>query len=173
MSASDRSSELRLPTKVVAVRLALVGGMPIAAEMFVAEVAGRPRGPLLDDLAAVLDAEANFIPVRWSNRVRLLGKPAIAWIAVRRGEPDDPMKAGVVEDAEELTLFDQEHRVEIELVHGTKLIGTLLDSAPVDRTRVIDHLNRAGRFVRLWTTDEHFLINTMQVVAVTELGEAK
>lgn len=163
-----------MPTKVVAVRLALVGGMPTAAEMFVAEVAGRGRRHLLDDLAALLDAEANFIPVRWSNRVRLLGKPAIAWIAVRRGDPDDPTKAETpVEDAEELTLYDQEHRVEIELVHGTKLIGTLLDSAPFDRTRVIDHLNRTGRFVRLWTTDEHFLINTMQVVAVTELGEAR
>ena len=53
------------------------------------------------------------------------------------------------------------------------LIGTLLDSSPVDRTRVMDHLNRAGRFLRLWATNEHFLINTAQVVAVTELGEAK
>ena len=81
MSASERSSELRLPTKVVAVRLALVGGMPSAAEMFVVEVAGRGRRHLLDDLAAVLDAEANFIPVRWSNRVRLLGKLAVSWVA--------------------------------------------------------------------------------------------
>ena len=78
-----------------------------------------------------------------------------------------------IEPSEELTLYDCEHRVEIELTKATKLIGTLLDSAPVDRTRVIDHLNRAGRFVRLWTADEHFLINTTQIVAVTELGEAK
>jgi len=54
-------------------------------------------------------------------------------------------------------------------VHGTKLIGTMLDSSPADRPRVIDHLNRSGRFVRLWTTEEHYLINTTQVVAVTEL----
>lgn len=174
MPASDRSSELRIPTKVVTVRLALVGGMPSAAEMFVADVARRGRGHMLDDLTAQLDAEASFIPVRWKNRVRLLGKHAIAWIAVRRDDPADvPSSDSSAEPAEELTLYDREHRVEIELVHGTKLIGTLLDSSPVDRTRVIDHLNRAGRFVRLWTTNEHFLINTTQIVAVTELGEAK
>jgi hypothetical protein len=177
VSASDRSSELRLPTKVVAVRLALVGGMPSAAEVFIADVArrGRGRGHLLDDLAAQLGAEASFMPVRWSNRVRLLGKHAIAWIAVPRGDLDDSpsIDSSAELSEEELTLYDREHRVEIELVHGTKLIGTLLDSSPMDRTRVIDHLNRAGRFLRLWTTHEHFLINTTQVVAVTELGEAK
>jgi hypothetical protein len=174
VSVSDRPSELRLPTKVVAVRLALAGGSPVLAEVFVADVAPRGRGHLLDDLAAQLGTETSFIPVRWSNRVRLLGKHAIAWIAVRRGDPDDPPSTDAsIEDTEELTLYDREHRVEIELIHGTKLIGTLLDSSPIDRTRVIDHLNRAGRFVRLWTPHEHFLINTAQVAVVTELGEAK
>jgi hypothetical protein len=174
VSGSDRASELRLPTKVVPVRLALVGGIPAAAEMFVADIARRGRSHLLDDLADQLGSEASFIPVRWSNRVRLLGKQAVAWIAVRRTDPDAPPSTDFsIEPSEELTLYDREHRVEIELAKGTKLIGTLLDSSPVDRTRVIDHLNRAGRFVRLWTANEHFLINTTQVVAVTELGEAK
>ena len=175
MSAPDRSSELRLPTKVVPVRLALVGGMPTPAEMFVADVARRGRGHLLDDLWAQLCSETGFIPVRWSNRVRLLGKLAVSWVAVRRADPDDVPSSDFSgpEPSEELVLYDREHRVEIELIHGTKLIGTLLDSSPIDRTRVIDHLNRAGRFVRMWTTNEHFLINTTQVVAVTELGEAK
>ena len=174
MPVSDRPSELRLPTKVVAVRLALAGGSPVRAEVFVADVAPRGRDHLLDDLAAQLGTETSFIPVRWSNRVRLLGKHAIAWIAVRRRDPDEPPSTEFPpEPSEEITLYDREHRVEIELIHGTKLIGTLLDSSPIDRTRVIDHLNRAGRFLRLWTTNEHFLINTMQVVAVTELGEAK
>jgi len=162
----DRSSELRVPTTAVAVRLALVGGAPAAAEMFVVTDARR-RGQLLDDLAAQLAGQASFVPVRWSSRVRLLGTHAIAWIAVAR--PTDDAQAS--DSSVELTLYDREHRVEIELAHGTKLIGTMLDSSPADRPRVIDHLNRAGRFLRLWTTDEHYLINTAQVVAVTELGE--
>jgi len=170
VSGSNRSSELRLPTTVVPVRIALIGGMPTAAEMFVSDVPRRGRSQLFDDLAAQLDAPVEFIPVRWPGRVRLLGKHAIAWIAVGRRGPDDPPPDDFSSD---LTLYDHEHIVEIELVRATKLIGTLLDSSPADRTRVIDHLNRAGAFVRLWTAEEHYLVNTRQIVAVTELAESK
>ena len=89
MPASNRSSELRTPTKTVAVRLALVGGLPMHADMFVADIQRRGRSPLFDDLAKQLCSETTFIPVRWTNRVRLLGKHAIAWIAVRRHTTDE------------------------------------------------------------------------------------
>ena len=185
MRASQRTSELRVPTVAVAVRLAVVGVAPTAVEMFVPDVARRGRGQLLDDLAAQLAGEARFVPVRTASRIRLLAKHAIAWVAIGRHdagepapielvvEPAEPAEPGDApgDDAEELTLFDHQHFVEIELSHGTKLIGTLLDSAPADHSRVIDHLNRTGPFVRLWTTDQHYLINTLQVIAVTELGE--
>jgi hypothetical protein len=171
--ASNRSSELRIPTKVVAVRLALVGGLPIHADMFVADVHRRGRSHLLDDLAAQLCSSTTFIPVRWSNRVRLLGKHAIAWIAVRRRSTDEIPSVDFSDEPSELTLYDREHSVELQLSHGTKLIGTMLDSSPADRPRVVDHLNHAGRFIRLWTSDEHYFVNALQVVAVTELGETK
>jgi hypothetical protein len=181
---------------VVTVRLAIVGGSPSAVEMFVPDVPRRGRGQLLDDLAAQLDGEARFVPVRTTSRVRLLAKHAIAWIsieryeigggnpdgsaggaggstpgAIDRGEPEAP--AEPAETPEELTLFDHQHFVEVELVHGTKLIGTLLDSAPAEHARVGDHLNHLGHWLRLWTTDQHYLINVQQVVAVTELGETR
>jgi hypothetical protein len=187
-----RTSELRLPTMVVTVRLALVGASPSAVEMFVPDVPRRGRAQLLDDLATQLDGEARFVPVRTTSRVRLVSKHAIAWIAVERREtgsedPDDPTggAGGEVprgidrrdperlpdEIPKELTLFDHQHFVEVELAHGSKLIGTLLDSAPAEHSRVGDHLNHSGRWLRLWTTDQHYLINVQQVVAVTELGE--
>jgi hypothetical protein len=171
--ASNRSSELRLPTKAVAVRLALVGAAPIAAELFVADLRRRGRSHLFDDMATQLGAEATFLPVRWSSRVRLLAKHAIAWVSVRRSDPEYDAATDFSDEPSELTLYDREHRVEVELAGGTKLIGTMLDSSPADRPRVMDHLNRAGRFIRLWTPDEHYLINATQVVTVTELGEAK
>jgi hypothetical protein len=171
--ASTRSSELRTPTKIVVVRLALVGGMPMPAEMFVADVQRRGRSHLLDDLSEQLCSETTFVPVRWSNRIRMLGKHAIAWIAVHRHVIGDIPSVDFSDEPSELTLYDREHRVELELAHGTKLIGTMLDSSPADRPRVIDHLNHAGRFLRLWTTDEHYLVNSVQVVAVTELAEPR
>ncbi len=170
---SDRTGELRLRTTAVPVRLAMQGGAAATqAELFVLEQPQRSRSELLDDVAAMLARDEAFVPVRSANRVRLLGKHAIAWVAIRRRD-ESPESLELDEALEGHALYDRQHRVELELVHGTKLIGTLLDSAPADRPRVIDHLNRSGRFVRLWTTDEHYLINQTQVVAVTELPEAK
>jgi len=155
---------------VVAVRLAIAGAAPSAVEMFVPDVPRRGRGQLLDDLAAQLDGEARFVPVRTTSRVRLVGKHAIAWVAIDRRDAEQA-PAVPAEIPEDLTLFDHQHFVEVELSHGAKLIGTLLDSAPADASRVGDHLNHSGRWLRLWTTDQHYLINLQQVVWVTELGE--
>ncbi len=165
-----RTSELKLPTMVVTVRLAIVGASPSAVEMSVPDLPRRGRGQLLDDLSAQLDGETRFVPVRTTSRVRLVAKHAIAWISIDRRDPEEP-PAEPAEIPEELTLFDHQHFVEVELAHGAKLIGTLLDSAPADHSRVGDHLNRSGRWLRLWTTDQHYLINVQQVIAVTELGE--
>lgn len=208
VAGSQRTTELKLPTMSVGVRLALVAAPPTAVEMFVPEVPGRSHAQLLDDLADQLSGDARFVPVRTTNRVRLIGKHAIAWIAVSRyavdvappagaapgaapGAADDPAppveaelslageppasepatRGGEPEIPEELTLFDHQHFVEVELGHGGKLIGTLLDSESAEHSRLGDHLNRSGRWLRLWTPDQHYLINTAQVVAVTELGE--
>lgn len=163
---------MRLTTRAVPVRLALIGGAPAPAELFVADVPRRGRSELLDAVAGLLTAPTSFLPVRLQTRVRLFGKHAIAWIAVpRRGdEQSDPSKDFSDEPSDVHTLYDREHIVEVELERGTKLIGNLLDSAPIDRTRVIDHLNGTGAFLRLWTADEHYLVNVRQIVAVTELG---
>jgi hypothetical protein len=185
----------------VGVRLALVAAAPSAVEMFLPEIPGRSHNQLLDDLASQLASDARFVPVRTASRVRLIGKHSIAWISVPRhapdaraaGEPpaealaeappveiaDEPPSDAVVMLApepapdipEELTLFDHQHFVEVELAHGSKLIGTLLDSESADFSRLGDHLNRSGYWLRLWTPDQHYLINAGQVVAVTELGE--
>ncbi len=154
------------------VRLALVGGAPGPAEVFVADVPRRGRSQLLDDVAALLTSPTAFLPVRLQSRVRLFGKHAIAWLAAPRRGDDQPDPATDFSDehSDVFTLYDREHIVELELERGTKLLGTLLDSAPVDRTRVIDHLNGAGNFIRLWSADEHYVVNARQIIAVTELG---
>lgn len=167
----DRSAELRLPTVIVSVRLCPIGQAPRDAELFVADVARRGRSHLLDDLGELLDGSAGFVPVRMDGQVRLLSKYAIAWIAVARRGPDDRPPTDFPEELSDATaLYDRQYRVSIELAHGPGLTGLLLDSSPADRPRVIDHLNRPGMFVRLWTPDEHVLVNKQEIVAVIELG---
>jgi hypothetical protein len=153
------------------VRLALVGREPDGAELFVADVARRGRSHLFDDISALLDAGTGFVPMRIRGGMRLLAKHAIAWIAVRvhRDEGGPPAELSD-ELADAFTLYDRQHRVEIELAGGAGVTGLLLDSAPADRPRVVDHLNRPGAFLRVWTPDEHVLVNKHQIVSVTELG---
>jgi hypothetical protein len=165
------SAELRLPTIAVPVRLALVGRAPSGAELFVSDVTRRGRSHLFDDIAALLDESAGFVPARIGGEVRLLAKHAIAWIAVRRrGDDELPSREFPEELSDAFALYDRQHRVAIELVGEPGLTGLLLDSAPADRPRVVDHLNRPGAFLRLWSPDEHVLVNKQQIVSVTELG---
>jgi hypothetical protein len=149
--------ELRLPTVAVPVRIAFVDTRELAAELFVIDLPGRGRGELLDALAHALDAEAAFVPVRVGGEVRLIAKRAIAWIAADRDEAEG-----------ETTLYDRQHHVSIEIA-GRALAGLLFDSSPADRPRVVDHLNASRRFVRLWTSDEHYLVNRDHIVQVAEL----
>jgi hypothetical protein len=170
----DRSAELRVPTLAVAVRLAIVGREPEAVELFVADVARRGRSHLLDDLAAVADGPEGFLPVRSVGAVRLLAKHAIAWIGIRRRTGDERPPTEFPEELSDvLTLSDRQHRVAIELIGGAVIEGLLLDSSPAHRPRVMDHLNRSGRFLRVWTPDEHILVAKPQIVAVAEQGMAE
>jgi len=162
-------SKLRVPTIAVPVQLALVGRAAAPAEVFVADVPRLGRSQLLDDLAALLDEAAGFVPVRGANGVALLAKHAIAWIAIARR--DQPFVEDQFEDipSEVMTLYDRLHHVEIGLAGGGAITGEFLDSSPADRPRVVDLLNRARRFVRLWTSDLHYLVNVLQIVDVREL----
>ena len=174
----DRSAELRIPIVTVTIRIAIAGKPVADAELFVPDEPRSDRGQLFDDVAAMLDGTAEFIPVREpaSPRVRLIAKHAISWIAIPLRDPDAPSAT----DSELVTLYDRRHRVEIEVALAAsgsgpdaprRLTGVLLDSSPADRSRALDHLNRAIRFVRLWTTENHVLINKSQILEVLELTE--
>jgi hypothetical protein len=165
----ERKPELRLPTVAVPVKLALIGREAVTAELFVADVARPGRSQLHDDIAAMLDEAASFFPVRSGDRVRLHAKSSIAWVCAVRHDDDDSGEAEFVDiPSEVITLYDRQHHVVVELASGGSLTGTLFDSSPSDRPRVIDHLNHAGRFLRLWTPDEHYLINKDQILHVSE-----
>lgn len=154
----DGQVELRVPTVTVKARLAVRGQGAIPAELFVPDVPRSESVQLLDDVAALLEASASFLPVKTAGGVRLYGKHAVMWLAIERA------------DDGELELFDRHHLVTIELLNGGSLAGLLFDSSPSDRPRVIDYLNRAGEFVRLWTSEELYLINKHEILHVRERG---
>lgn len=163
----ERKPELRLPTTAVPVTLRLVAGSNVDAELFVAETARSGHSQLLDDVAAMLDATAPFLPVRVAKQVQLYAKIAIAYVSIaRQDEPDENEFEDV--PSEVFTLYDRQHHVKVELAGDRSLTGTLFDSSPADRPRVIDYLNGASRFLRLWTEATHYLINKDQIIRVSE-----
>ncbi len=162
----DRKDELRLPTFTVAVRLALVGHEPTGAELFLSEEP-RGRSEMIDMLGELLDQATAFVPVKSARGVQLLAKHAIAWLAVPREELSPEHEFDDV-PSEVMTLYDRQHHVLVEMATGAKLEGMLFDSAPADRPRVIDHLNSVCKFVRLWTSDEHYLVHKDHILHVTE-----
>jgi hypothetical protein len=162
----EQNADLRLPTIAVPVRLALVGGSIVDAELFLPDTIRGGRGQLLEALAEMLDEDFAFVPVREPIGVRLLAKRSITWACVSRRAGED--EAGDESPSDVVMLYDRQHRVEVELVGGQRFAGSLFDSSPHDRPRVIDHLNRARRYVRLWTESDLTLISTDQVVAVTD-----
>jgi hypothetical protein len=167
----EQNADLRLPTIGVPVRLALVGGSIVDAELFLPDTIRGGRGQQLEALAEMLDEDFAFVPVREPTGVRLLAKRSITWACVSRRADDEQ---GAESPSDVVTLYDRQHRVEVELASGHRFAGSLFDSSPHDRPRVIDHLNRARRFVRLWTESDLTMISTDQIVAVNDrTGEEK
>jgi hypothetical protein len=161
------ASQLRLPTIAVPIRVAVVGKRElVAAEVFIVDTPRSGRTAMIDDIVALFEGDGSFVPLRCDSVVRLFGKDALACIGVKRRYEDIP---DVEEVSEVFTLYDHQHKVEVELIGGMKLEGMLMDSSPSHRSRAVDHLNRVGRFVRLWAADEHYLINKGQIVQVGEL----
>ena len=161
------ASQLRLPTISVPIRVAIVGKRELlSAEVFIVDTPRSGRTAMIDDIVALFEGDGSFIPLRCETGVRLYGKDSLACIGVKRRPEAIP---DVEEPSEVFTLYDHQHKVEVELIGGMRLEGMLMDSSPSNRSRAVDYLNRVGRFVRLWAADEHYLINKGQIVQVGEL----
>ena len=149
------------------IRVAVVGKKELVnAEVFIVDTPRSGRTAVIDDVVALFEADGTFIPMKCETGVRIYGKDSLACVAVRRRPEMIPDQE---EASEVFTLYDHQHRVEVELIGGMRLEGMLMDSSPSNRSRAVDHLNRVGRFVRLWAADEHYLINKGQIVQVGEM----
>jgi hypothetical protein len=163
---------LRTPTIAVPVRLALQGDGVAEAALFAPDLPRQARAQLLDDVAAVLDEERDFLPVLFGERRVLVNRAAIAYVAVARRPPK---AAGSLSDDDEIsdvhTLYDHRCPVAVTLHDGTPLRGTLLFSSSADRARLVDFINLGPRFVRVWTGDELFLVQRSAIRTLCESGE--
>ena len=163
---------LRTPTIAVPVRLALQGDSATAAALFAPDLPRQARAQLLDDVAAVLDEDRDFVPVLFGERRVLVNRAAIAYVALaRRAQRVGSALPEDDEISDVYTLYDHRCPVAVTLHDGTPLRGTLLFSSPADRARLADFINLGPRFVRLWTGDELLLVQRSAIRTLCESNE--
>jgi hypothetical protein len=143
------SNDLRVPKDIIAVELAIAGSPARRMELFVAAGQG---------LRELLENGDSFVPARdlADRHGVIVNKAAIAWVA---------LPLAVADDGE---LFDVRCLVRVELTGGGALEGELLSSPPAGRQRVVDQLNEAGAFVRLWMPERVCFVNKRMIARVLE-----
>jgi hypothetical protein len=173
-------SALKVPTRPIAVRLALLGQEPEPAELFFGGKIPDSRSQLAQEVAEMLENGAAFVPMATGGSVSLCNKSAIAWVALATvgagsagfggGVDGVPEPMENAEPSEVVTLYDHRHEVHVEFASNAALEGHVLYSSPEGRDRVIDHLNRPTRYLWLWQGTTLYLINKQHVVRVIERG---
>ena len=146
MGRMERKPELRLPTVAVPVKLALVGHEAAAAELFVADAVRPGRSQLHNDIAS--DARrARELSAGARRFERSAVREGVDCVGLHGASARKPSAARPSSS----TSHPKWSRSTIggtmsssSWIGGGSLVGTLFDSSPSDRPRVIDHFNRAG-----------------------------
>lgn len=145
----------KIPRREVPVRILLDDGRTLDGTFFTAEAGagGRPD----DVLQHLNDTTEEFMPLVCGADSFLLNKAGIIWAQV----------SGVA--AEEIGVdagLGKKAPVRLSLAGGINLLGTLAYLMPVERSRVLDYLNAAGRFLPLFGEGSVTLVQRRFVVTV-------
>jgi hypothetical protein len=161
----SQARSLRIRKEPLEVELALAGYPARRVSLFLAEhgVHAFARQTVLD----LLEQVETFLPARdaetglWES----FNARAVVWIAMSREALEEEGSAD--------QLFEHRRFVRVLLAAGSSLEGEVLYSAPDGEARLVDHLNRPERFLRLWDGDRVLLVNKQSVVRIVEESEGR
>jgi hypothetical protein len=153
--------DLRVPKRRIPVEVLLPGGRTSSMALFLSEVAADHTGP--ERPSDLLNGGDDFVPAfdEQGKAMTFLNRAAIA--AVRL----DP---SIDTDLDEDVSIPTEHEVEVLLQDGTTLRGLVSFLRPSDRSRLVDFLNEAPPFFRLYDSATLLLVNKRHAVRVTLLS---
>ena len=153
--------ELRVPTVALTAEMLLADGSDMLGRMFVPAAASRHAGATrpeewmnepTDFFPFLPDADPAPIIVN-KREVVILSVPASVDADLTLEEADSPRRQVTIECG------------------GRRLAGELVIDMPQNQSRVLDYLNRAGRFVTLRDGDRHHLIQKQRITRVEEPKE--
>lgn len=154
------NESLRIPKQKVPVTILLPGMEPLKVHLFLAHSArtGRPERP--SDL--LLGDEA-FLPVVDDGGVSFIHRASVCVISV----PVEVEHSGDLLEVEDLAAdFTTSADIEVVLVGGAKLSGTVSYLLPDGKKRLQDFLNVGAPFMALHDGDEVHLVNKEHVLRV-------
>jgi hypothetical protein len=150
--------DLRVPKQRVQVEVLLPGGTVRQVIVFLAETASAHAGQ--ERLSDLLNGTQDFLPAldTATDQMTFLGRGSIASARVARElEPEVGPAA-------------TEQEVEITLVDGKTLRGSITYVRPPERSRLLDELNDSQPFVRLLEKDSVALVNKRHIARIAPLG---
>jgi hypothetical protein len=147
----------RIPRREVTVRLLVDDGRALEGTLFTAEAGftGQPE----DVLEHLNDPDEEFVPVHCGAESLLVNKAGVLWVQV----------SGVA--AEEIAARLEPARqvpVRLSLSGGNDLTGMIAIVMPLERSRIVDYLNAAGRFFPLLGDRIVTIVQRRFVVAVRD-----
>jgi hypothetical protein len=151
----------RVPRREVPVRILLDDGRTVDGILFTAETAAGGRAE--DVLHFLNGGDVEFIPVMSGKDSILLNKAGIIWVQLSGDaarEIADEADGGV------------RVPVRLSLPGGMSVMGTMKIVMPPERSRVLDYLNAAGRFLPLFGEGVVTLVQRRFVVTVRS-GEGR
>jgi hypothetical protein len=145
----------RIPRREVPVRLLLDDGRSLEGAVFTLQTG--PSGGSQDVLALLNETGDDFLPFACNRDWFLLNKAGIIW-AQLSGAPARECAAEVLSAHHVLA--------RLSLAGGVNVVGTIAIVMPQERSRVLDYLNAAGRFVPLFGDDAVTLVQRRFIVSV-------
>jgi len=150
-----------VPKRKVPARVRLADAAVLKGALYVAM---RGSGGKPETVAMRLnDWTEKFLPFALEDRHLLLKKSCIVTIELANTE------RGSEELAQE---GGKEFRLKLGLLDGTSVSGKALGEVPPGRTRALDYLNGAPRFIDLMIDETVVLVNGNYVVAVSDVFDS-
>jgi len=150
--------QLRVPQREIQAEILLYGGQRRRGRFYV-PASGPDGGPgrLIDRLN---DASEGFLALAEEGSGCLVSKQRIVCVELVRDEHEV-----------ELTGDESRVAVRIELAAGPTLEGEMPYAMPPDKSRLIDYLNAASRFIHLLAGERLMLVNRDFLTTVNRLED--
>jgi hypothetical protein len=145
----------RIPRREVSVRILVDDGRTLDGVLFTTD--NGPGAPPEDVLHLLNATDQDFVPLVCGRDSFLLNKAGIIWVQV---------SGAAAQEIAVATIAARSVPTRLTLTGGLSLVGTLAIAMPPERSRVLDYLNAAGRFLPLFGEGSVTLVQRGFVVTV-------